>query len=456
MKKNLSRLLALALVLASLLSLTVGATADGTKVVIPNKISRLEAQLPEREAQPTVRTKTKNGEIMVRVNGDPDTVYANWLGYDEEKEEVDLENGLGYVELEGHKYQLGAKWNNTVYRNYYVLDSKGDWVAVDYKGTVKVGNTEMKLVDFGTADINTGNFWAWIYDYINTDTTKAGDDKAVAEAMKAMSGSTEMASNIVAAGLPKQPKTPGANSNSNGQTAVTDEYFKQTIGKVDYKVEGLFDENGLLVSANVYAKDQKGNSGVKEGWTPMVPSYQFYADIHGKESNGAPNYAWIVEKGPWIATYTRAGKLEIVEKNEENTDYFKTGLAGSKGNVIWHNRKTAGGTKWYVAAVTEEYAEGDIASAEAVYNVNGQLVRYFITYRTGEDETYRIRYTTDNKPAKGNYVGIDPFTGETIKAYTASMKKWADSKTGKLTDTVELDWGLTPLKDWTNPPRLTK
>ena len=36
------------------------------------------------------------------------------------------------------------------------------------------------------------------------------------------------------------------------------------------------------------------------------------------------------------------------------------------------------------------------------------------------------------------------------------MKKWADSKTGKLTDTVELDWGLTPLKDWTNPPRLTK
>ncbi len=147
---------------------------------------------------------------------------------------------------------------------------------------------------------------------------------------------------------------------------------------------------------------------------------------------------------------------QIVEKNEENTDYFKTGLAGSKGNVIWHNRKTAGGTKWYVAAVTEEYAEGDIASAEAVYNVNGQLVRYFITYRTGEDETYRIRYTTDNKPAKGNYVGIDPFTGETIKAYTASMKKWADSKTGKLTDTVELDWGLTPLKDWTNPPRLTK
>ena len=65
----------------------------------------------------------------------------------------------------------------------------------------------------------------------------------------------------------------------------------------------------------------------------MVPFYQFYdAEHHGKDSNGAPNYAWIVEKGPWTATYTRAGKLEIVEKDEENTDYFKTGLAGNKGD----------------------------------------------------------------------------------------------------------------------------
>ncbi len=464
MKKNLSRLLALALVVASLLSLTVGAFADGTKVVIPNKISRLEAQLPEREAQPTVRTKTKNGEIMVRVNGDPDTVYANWLGYGEEPEEVELENGLGYVELEGHKYQLGAKWNNTVYRSYFAYDPETeDWVPVDYKGTVKVGNTEMKLVlptgekdSYVPADMTYGNYWAWIKNYVNTDTVKAGDDKAVAAAEEAMGEATELVSGIVAAGLPKQPKEAGSNSNSYGQTAATEYVYGQNIGKATYMVDSLVDENGLEIASNVYAVDQKGNEGETINWYGMVPYYQFYADIHGKESNGAPNHAWIVEKGPWTATYTRAGKLEIVEKVEENTDYFKTGLAGSKGDVIWHHRKTAGGTKWYVAAVTEEYAEGDIAKAEAVYNVNGELVRYFITYRTGEDETYRIRYTPANKPAYGNYVGVDAFTGETIKAYTASTKKWADSKTGKLTDTVELDWGLTALKDWTNPPRLTK
>ena len=458
MKKNLSRLLALALVVASLLSLTVGASADGTKVVIPNKISRLQAQLPEREAQPTVRTKTKNGEIMVRVAGDPDTVYANWLGYGEEPEEVELENGLGYVELEGHKYQLGAKWNNKIVRSYFAYDPEQEsWVPVTYKGTVKVGTTTMKLIgtDIGDAGINDMTYekpWVWVYDYINTDTVKA--QPAVSNPKNPVS-----TVEVIAAGLPKQPKTPGANSNTNGLTTGTVTFMDGDDVKngqvTEYLNDGIMDANGLLIANNQYASNNKATA-TKQGWTYMVPYYQFLDASHGVESNGAPNHAWIVEKGPWIATYTRAGKLEIVEKVEENTDYFKTGLAGNKGDVIWHNRKTAGGTKWYVAAVTEEYAEGDIAKAEAVYNVNGELVRYFITYRTGEDETYRIRYTPANKPAYGEYVGKDPFTGETIKAYTASMKKWADKATHKLTDTVELDWGLTALKDWTNPPRLTK
>ena len=105
--------------------------------------------------------------------------------------------------------------------------------------------------------------------------------------------------------------------------------------------------------------------------------------------------------------------------------------------------------------MTEEYAEGDIAKAEAVYNVNGELVRYFITYRTGEDETYRIKYTPDNKPAYGWYTGVD-FDGNKITATANSLKTWRDDKTGKLTNQVELDWGLTALKDWTNPPRLAK
>ena len=51
---------------------------------------------------------------------------------------------------------------------------------------------------------------------------------------------------------------------------------------------------------------------------------------------------------------------------------------------------------------------------------------------------------------------MDAITGDTNKAETASSKKWVDQKTGKLTDMVELDWGLTALKDWTNPPRLAK
>ena len=460
MKKNLSRVLALALVLASLLSLTAGAFADGTKVVIPNKFSRLESQLPEREAQPTVRTKTEKGEIMVRVAGDPDNVYANWLGYGEEKEEVNLDNGLGYVELEGHKYQLGAKWNNKQYRSYFAFDPDlEEWVPVEYKGTVKVGNREMKLIEDmrkPIVDILEDKAWAWVYDYKNTDTVEAEDE--VSDPVKP----TSYADGLLIAGLPKQPKEAGSNDNHYGLTEGTEWISDKDVdiknGKYqnEYWTDELYDANGLLIASNIYATNDKGDAAEKIGWTYMVPFYQFYEEITGLESNGAPNYAWIVEKGPWTATYTRAGKLVIVEKDEENTDYFKTGLAGNKGHVTWQFRQTDGGTKWYVSSATEEYAEGDIAKAEAVYNVRGELVRYFLTYRTGEDETYKIKYTPDNKPGYGWYTGVDAITGDTNKAETASSKKWVDQKTGKLTDMVELDWGLTALKDWTNPPRLAK
>ena len=464
MKKNLSRILALALVVTSLLSLTAGAFADGTKVVIPNRISRLEPQLPEREASPTVRTKTKNGEIMVRVNGEADAVYANWLGYGESKEEVALENGLGYVETEGHKYQLGAKWSNKVVRSYFAYDhSSGEWVPVNYEGTVTVGKTEMKLVSptkakesHVPADMTYGNYWAWVKDYINTDKVEAGDEDELADAEAALAKAEELQQNIVAAGLPSQPKEAGANSNSTGLTAATQKMYTQEIDGVTYLVSGLFDENGLLIAENSFGADlQKGNSGLSEGWVGMVPFYQFMEQNTGKDSSGAPNYAWIVESGSWTNTYTRAGKLVKVVKNEENTDYFKTGLAGSTGKVTWQFRKTAGGTTWYVANVVENYAEGDIAKAEADYNVKGELVRYYITYRTGENENYEIQYGTDNKPAYGWYEGKD-FEGNDIKAETASNKKWVDVASGKLTDMVELDWGLTALKDWSNPPRATK
>ena len=305
-------------------------------------------------------------------------------------------------------------------------------------------------------DIAYDQAWAWVYDYKNTDTVKA--EKEVSDPVDP----SDYADDLLIAGLPKQPKEAGANSNTNGLTTGSEKISDKDIdikdGKYqnEYWTDELFDANGLLIASNIYANNDKGDTGVEIGWTYMVPFYQFYEQNTGKDSNGAPNYAWIVEKGPWTNTYTRAGKVVKSVKVEENTDYFKTGLAGNKGKVTWESRKTDGGTKWYTSSIVEEYAEGDIAKAEAVYNVNGELVRYFITYRTGEDETYRIKYTPANKPAYGEYVGKDPFTGETIKAYTASTKKWADKATHKLTDTVELDWGLTALKDWTNPPRLTK
>jgi len=465
---------------------------------------------------------------MVRVKGDVDTVYANWLGYGESKEEVALENGLGYVETEGHKYQLGAKWNKKVVRSYFAYDATTDeWVPVLYKGTVKVGKTEMKIVepknedDEVPADMTFGNQWVWTKDYYNTDTVKPGTEKEVEAAKEAIeagmdsesedsaaeetkedttaegngadpdsttgtttgsdapAGTTDNTDSeeeeegetspvdgeTVAAGLPKQPKKAGSNSNTNGQSIVTEKPYYQVIDGVLYVVDGLFDENDLLVSANIDAfnskdikYDKDGNvikNASKIGWEYMVPFYQFYEQNTGKDSNGAPNYAWIVEAGAWTNTYTRAGKVVKSVKTEENTDYFKTGLAGNKGKVTWESRKTDGGTKWYTSSIVEDYAEGDIAEAVAYYNVNGALTGYDITYRTGEDEFYTIAYDPSNKPVAGSYEGKD-FDGNDITATANSLKTWRDDKTGKLTNQVELDWGLTALKDWTNPPRLAK
>lgn len=423
-----------------LLTFMFGAYADDTTVVVPNKFTRLEPQLPVLEEQPHVRTKTADGVIKVRVDSEPDVVYANWLGYGESKEEVALENGFGAVELEGHKYQLGAKWNNKLYRSYFAFDGS-DWVPVEYHGAVIVGTTEMKLIGDATPidDLTYNKAWVWIYD-------KANVDMESIESITNPGESTEFIDVLVAGYPDKTGVTEGKEIITGDSVDISDGKYQNT-----YWNDSIYSVDGNLIADNVVAYDKDYNISVATGWTYMVPWYQFNETVTGRASKGAPNYAWIVEKGPWTDTYTRAGKLVVVEKDEENTDYFKTGLAGAAGTVIWQLNSD----NWYVSSIAETYPDGDIAKVEAVYNAAGALVRYFITYRTGESETYRIKYTPDNKPAYGWYTGVD-ITGTKIRAFTASSKKWADSATHKLASSFDLDWHLIPLTEWTNPPRLAK
>lgn len=419
-----------------LFSTAFSATAETAEFVVPNALKRMAAQLPEFEDPLLLRTKTVDNEIHVRVKGSPDAVYANWLGYQEEPEEVDLVNGVGVVDIEGHKYQLGATWNNKVYRDYYAYNGESDeWVPVKYIGVVKVGDTDMKLVSKSLSDVAYDENWVWVDNYLGGQ-FEPENNHIVNEA-------TKENKNILAAGVPQ------------GTMYVTQKAWSEVDvdGGVVYYVDGLYDASGYLVAYNSTAKNAQGQVvGTTTGWHYMVPSYQFYMTSHGKESNGAPNKAWIVKFGPWTATYTRAGKPVVVVKDEENTDYFKSGLAGTHGKVTWQLQQTSVGDKWFISEVVENYPDGEIAQVAANYSRNGTLLRYFITYRTDADETYRIKYLPDDTPAYGNYTGVD-YLGDTMRAYTASNLKWANSKTKQLVDFIDQPIALI---EWNNPPRRAK
>ena len=123
MKKVLSLLLALALVLACGVSLAEEGKSR-TSFWIPKNLAEIEVEdLPLSEF-PVVKTKTANGKITVTVSPEPDALAANWMGYGEKPEQVALENGVGVISQEGHKYQLGAAYNKSWKKN---------WIAgVDY------------------------------------------------------------------------------------------------------------------------------------------------------------------------------------------------------------------------------------------------------------------------------------------------------------------------------------
>ena len=452
MKKRLSRLLCAALIAVMVMSLFAVSSADAenTKVVIPSTAKKLQSVLPEREQPVTMRTKTKDGIIMVRVHGEPDEVVAQWMGYDEEYEVVEFENGIGYIETEGHKYQLGAAPNNVVYRNYYrldkngdiMLDANGEKMEIDVKGTINnvfTPGDKWYLTPQWISDAKQG-FVGWVDPKAKPYLPTTGTGTVIADPVK---DTAVTAYDTTANGGHKKVTYVGGTSSD-------------PTGFYQHSSEAYVNDAGIVIGHNDVIQDIAGNVVYENTEiTPMVDASTILKDVHGKESDGSPNYAYSVTKGDWNGVYTRAGNLKYCTKTEENTDYFKTGLAGNKGEVIWRSSTSKGRTVWYLASVTETYEEGDIAEAVAEYNIKGQLKDYILTYRTGEDETYRIKYNKYNRPIYGWYKGFDAW-GTEIEAYTNSTRSWRDKETGWLDTCFELDWNLIKLSAFTNPPRKTK
>lgn len=159
-----------------------------------------------------------------------------------------------------------------------------------------------------------------------------------------------------------------------------------------------------------------------------------------------------VEKNAWTGHYNLGGECLWAVKKEQNTDYFRLGKAGSTGYVTY--RKTVK-DRWYVSEVNEIYSEGRIASVTAAFAQNGELLKYWLAYRTDEKTVYVISYSPDDEPVRGLYGSNDRW-GNVMTAYTNTRSSWREPVTGELTDSVVLDWELEDLSSFAHPPRRTK
>ncbi len=220
-------------------------------------------------------------------------------------------------------------------------------------------------------------------------------------------------------------------TNEYGLTTI---YLSEDIDKLVAQWAGYYEENEEVPVVNGIGELIVSGHKYQVGSAP----YKKY------------NKAYEVTKGGYTILYNRKGSVASVNRTEENTDYFKTGVLGAEGTVTWLPAPNG----YRISAVHEEYPEGDIAECTAQYLQDGRLIRYWLTYRTGQDETYTIKYDADNNQLYGTYKGIDK-DGYEIEAYTASKTQWADTETGKLTTSAGYNWYMRKFTDrlFRKPPR---
>lgn len=157
---------------------------------------------------------------------------------------------------------------------------------------------------------------------------------------------------------------------------------------------------------------------------------------HTEGAHGYGNSAYTLKKGAFTAVYKRNGDLLNVTK-DETADYFQVGREGD-GHVAWNQYKK----QWYISYAEVSYPEGELASIGVSYHTNGSVDHYYVTYRFEDNQYYEVEFNRHNQRTGGYYWQEDD-EGNTIRsAYAISLKKWKDNKTGKLTDSQALNWGL--------------
>ena len=396
MRKILSMILALVLITTCGISLAEETAAARTQFWIPANLAEIEVdELPVSEF-PKMKTKTAHGIINVTVDPMPDALYANWMGYGEEPEEVQLKDGVGVVYQRGHKYQLGAGYVNYSWREYVGgVDYMDDEYVSSYKEAEAYLRENYAEEIAAGAKIENEPFKGY-YVYYTHDVCYIDENDDVQQ--------------------------------------IGDYVWKQVS---DYyptleEAEAAAEKLGGMKSGADYSDEYKTTVYSVDGYnTVRDGGYAYVYNVRYGYSDGSPNRAYSLVTGEYVVDYTRAGVPNYASRTIQGKDFFETGIEGAVSTVRWEIGKKAN----HILSIKTVYPEGsDIASISVSFTRGNIYYHYTVTYNAGEGEQYVVTYSAKDQMIKAYYLK----DGRTVAA-NSSATKWINR------DTHQVEYSLEPL-----------
>ena len=323
-----------------------GVCAD-TTYSVPEHTVQLGMELEEL---PEIRTKQADGIITVAVTGNVDYLMANWQGYMEQPEEIELTDGVGQVQTKGHRYQLGARWNNVLHyitvENFFRHEDVSDEELMMYFDAL-VACGDARVAGMNPVSVIIRHL---IPEYRTRQTIETFD-----------AGTGEISKEAIV--LKATPVS-----------QVSEEELQQMM-------EDLPDD----------AHEELADGSYTNKWYAISESaYKVLEYAIGLASNGAPDRAFLGASGNYVLAWGRSGQLKTATKVLQDYDCFGTGIGGATSYIIWDNSLKL--PKHYISDVVTYYPEGsELASINAEYECNGALKRFTVAYSNGRQETVDVR-----------------------------------------------------------------
>jgi hypothetical protein len=402
MKKIVSTALALVLLMTCFCAFAEEGKSR-TQFWIPKDLAAMEVEELPVSSFPAVKTKTANGQIHVSVSPEPDTLYANWLGYGEAPETVELTDGQGVISQQGHKYQLGARYVNSWWMNW--IDGMnyamyGETHSYEDAVAYFAENDAEEIAD-GARIINEP--LKGYYVYYTEDSFYFENEEDPATYHQIGDYVLEQVGNLYAT--------------YEEATAAA-----EALGAIEYT-----EEKSEEYHATVYSV--KGHGVENEG------GYAWLGTVEYGHSRGLPNRAYTLLTGEYAVDYTRSGVPNYASRTTAGKDYFETGIEGATSVVSWE----IGRKKNRILSIRTTYPEGnDIASISLTYPQRGNFYHYTVTYNAGEGEMYVATYSAKDELIKAYYV-----KDGNVVAANSSATRWINCSTGRQEHALEpLDGAL--------------